>query len=389
LKKDKKGIIAAMPAKKEDTQKINTSSTANKPGGDTQQIKTSREKSLTVKKPKLWRVIVFGILSVIILAIIGGGLGYKRGINDRLNQQNAQMLSEAALQYQYGVQQLTSGNYELARTHFEYVLKVYPDFPGLTEKYTETMVKIAQSNEPTATPAATATPDNRDVETLFAQASQEVQSQQWEAAVNTLEALRNADYSYRTIEVDGMYYIALRYRAVQMILNEGDLEEGLYYFSVLEKYAPLDKEAINYSTVARLYLTGASYWDLDWQQVVNYFSQLVASMPSLYDGSMTASERYYYALINYGDQLMDDGDECGAEDQYNLALAMTVTDDLQSKYNKAYRICHPPTKTPTEEVVEDIPVEETDEPSDPVVVPTDEEPAAESSSGDGTDGETG
>ena len=374
-----------MPAKKEDTQKINTSSTASKPGGDTQQIKTSREKPLTVKKPKLWRVIVFGILSVIILAVIGGGLGYKRGINDRLNLQNEQMLSEAALQYQYGVQQLNSGNYELARTHFEYVLKVYPDFPGLTEKYTEVMVKIAQSNEPTATPAATATPDNRDVETLFAQASQEVQSQQWEAAVNTLEALRNSDYSYRTMEVDGMYYIALRYRAVQMILNEGNLEEGLYYFSVLEKYAPLDKEAINYSTVARLYLTGASYWDLDWQQVVTYFSQLVASMPSLYDGTMTASERYYYGLINYGDELMDKHDACGAEDQYKLALAMTVTDDLQSKYNKAYGVCHPPTKTPTEEVVDDIPVDETDEPSEPVVEPTDV--PTEDTSGTSTDSE--
>jgi len=358
-----------MSENKEDTQKINTSTTANKPGGDTQQIKTSGNKPLTVKKPKLWRVIVFGILAIILIAVLGGGLGYRRGINDRLNQQNEQLLSEAALQYQYGVQQLNNGNYNLARTHFEYVLSVYPDFPGLTEKYTEVMVKIAQSNEPTATPVATATPDNRDVETLFAQASQEVQSQQWQAAVTSLEALRNADYTYRTIEVDGLYYIALRYRAIQMILNEGNLEEGLYYLSVLEKYAPLDNDAVNKSVVARLYLTGASYWDLDWKQVVNYFSQLVASMPSLYDGTMTASERYYYALIYYGDQLMDDGDECGAEDQYSAALAYTVTDDLQSKYNKAYSICHPPTKTPTEEVV----IEETEEPD----TSPDEEPTVE------------
>ena len=374
-----------MSENKEDTKKINTSAAANKPGGDTQQIKTSRNKPLTVKKPKLWRVIVFGILVVILVAVVGGGLGYKRGINDRLNQQNEQLLSEAALQYQYGVQQLNNGNYDLARTHFEYVLNVYPDFPGLTEKYTEVMVKIAQSNEPTATPVATPTPDNRDVQTLFAQASQEVQSQQWEAAVNSLEALRNADYTYRTMEVDGLYYTALRYRAIQMILNEGNLEEGLYYLSVLEKYAPLDKDAVNYSVVARLYLTGASYWDLDWKQVVNYFSQLVASMPSLYDGTMTAAERYYYALINYGDQLMDAGDECSAEDQYNTALSYSVTDDLQSKYNKAYKICHPPTKTPTEEVI----VAPTDEPSEPDIVPTDTtEPASAESSSDtsGTDG---
>ncbi|MDK2981430.1 MAG: hypothetical protein PWQ55_1777 [Chloroflexota bacterium] len=357
-----------MSENKEDTQKIKTSTAARNSGGDTQQIKTSRKKDLTVKKPKMWRVIVFGILGVLLLAVIGGGLGYQRGINDRLNQQNEQLLSEAALQYQYGVQQMNAGNYELARTHFEYVLKVYPDFPGLTDKYTEVMVKIAQSSGPTATPALTPTPDNRDVETLFVQAQQEVQGQQWEAAINTLESLRNADYTYRTIEVDGLYYIALRYRAVQMILNEGNLEEGLYYLSVLEKYAPLDKEAVNYSTVARLYLTGASYWDLDWKQVVNYFSQLVAAMPGLYDGTMTAGERYYYALIAYGDQLMEDGDECAAEDQYNQALTMTVTDELQSKYNKAYHICHPPTKTPTEVVVVDTPVPDVS--PEPTIEPT-------------------
>jgi tetratricopeptide (TPR) repeat protein len=372
-----------MSDNKEDTQKINTSSTAKSSGGDTQQIKTAAQKPLTVKKPKLGRVIGFGILAVILLAALGGWLGYQRGISDRLNLQNEQLLSEAALQYQYGIQQMNNGNYDLARTHFEYVLNVYPDFPGLTEKYTEVMVKIAQSNEPTATPVLTPTPDNRDVETLFAQASQEVQSQQWEAAVNSLEALRNADYTYRTMEVDGLYYIALRYRAIQMILNEGNLEEGLYYLSVLEKYAPLDRDAVNYSVVARLYLTGASYWDLDWSQVVNYFSQLMASMPSLYDGTMTASERYYYALINYGDQLMDAGDECAAEDQYSQALTMTVTDELQSKYNKAYKVCHPPTKTPTEEVY----VEPTDIPSDPEVVPT--EAPTEIVEGSGTEGGTG
>ena len=83
-----------MSENKEDTKKINTSAAVNKPGGDTQQIKTSRNKPLTVKKPKLWRVIVFGILVVILVAVVGGGLGYKRGINDRLNQQNEQLLSE-------------------------------------------------------------------------------------------------------------------------------------------------------------------------------------------------------------------------------------------------------------------------------------------------------
>jgi hypothetical protein len=134
-----------------DTQHIKTKSQ----GSDTQQIKTKPAKELRVKKPKLWRVILTGILLVIILAAGGGALGYKRGIADRLNKQNEKIISEAATQYQYGLQQMSSGNYELARTHFEYVMKIYPNFPGLTEKYTEVMLQIAKTNAPTATPMAT------------------------------------------------------------------------------------------------------------------------------------------------------------------------------------------------------------------------------------------
>ena len=366
--------------KKEDTQKINLEQTSQVAPDDTQKFKTSRKSKkangpLEVKKPKLWRVILSGIFVTLLLGAAGGYLGYNKGINDRLNAQNEEILSEAALQYQYGMQQMNAGNYELARTHFEYVLEIYPEFPGLADQYTQVMLKIAESSKPTATPAATSTPDNRNVETLFAQAQQEVHAQQWASAVSTLEALRNADYTYRTLEVDGLYYTALRYRAIEMILSEGNLEEGMYYLSVLEKYARLDKDAVNYSNVVRLYLTGASYWELDWKTVVSYFEQLYASLPSLYDGTMTASERYYYAVQYYGDELMDDGDECSAENYYNIALSMSPTDELQSKYNKAYKICHPPTATPTEE--EDV-VDETEE--DPTSEPTTEvttEPTAE------------
>lgn len=374
-----------------DTQQINLNRSKNSVSGGTQQVKTSR-KSGEVKKPKLWRVILGGILLTILFAAGAGALGYKQGISDRLNAQNEEILSEAALQYQYGVQQMNNGNYELARTHFEYVLDIYPEFPGIQDKYTETMVKIAQSSMPTATPVPTSTPDNRGVEALFAQAQQEVQNQQWAAAVNTLEALRNTDYSYRTIEVDGLYYIALRYRAIEMILTEGNLEEGMYYLSVLEDYAPLDRDAVSYANVVRLYLTGASYWELDWAQVVSYFEQLYAAMPSLYDGSMTATDRYYYALIYYGDQLMDEGDECKAEDYYSLAMAISNTDTLQSKYNEAYKICHPPTAVPTETVaVTEEPTEEvTEEPTEE----TTEEPTATATEdtgggGDGGDGGDG
>ncbi len=349
--------------KKDDTQKIQVNKSSAPSKGETQRIKTGGTQTIKVKKPKLWRVIVVGILFTLLLGAGGGLLGYRQGITDRLTQQNEKILSEAALQYQYGLQELANGNYSLARSHFEYVMEVYPDFPGLTEKYTEVMLQIAQTSKPTPTPAPTGTPDTRGTEALFAQATQEVQSKQWASALQTLEALRNADYTYRTLEVDGLYYITLRYRAVDMIVAEGNLEEGMYYLSVLERYAPLDRDAVNYYNVARLYITGASYWDLDWKQVVTYFDQLYAALPSLYDGTMTASERYFYALGYYADQLMDDNQPCEAENYYQKALNISSTDTLQSSYNKAYKQCHPPTATPTEEVIVETqePTEETTE----------------------------
>lgn len=341
-----------------DTQQKNTSGNPTQPVNvtDTQPV------PVKVKKTRRWRTALLGILLVLLLGAAGGGLGYQRGIKDRLAKQKQQLLTDAAMQFQYGVQQMANSNYNLARTHFEYVFKIYPDFPGLTEKYTEVMVKLAESMIPTAQPLATPTRSNLNAEGLFNQATQEVQSMQWEAAMNTLEALRNADTTYRTLDVDGLYFITLRYRAVDMIVKEGNLEEGLYLFSLVNRYAPLDHDAVNYSTWARLYLTGASYWDVDWEQVINYFSQLAAAFPYLHDGTgWTANDRLVKGSEFYGDQLAASGDHCEAVDYYQTAVNANPTEEIQDKYNRSYLKCHPPTAIPQPTATPDpgIPVEPT------------------------------
>jgi hypothetical protein len=64
----------------------------------------------------------------------------------------------------------------------------------------------------------------------------------------------------------------------------------MYDMSLAEQFGPLDKEADTYRTWARLYITGASFWEIDWEQVINYFSQVYAAVPMLRDGSgVTAS----------------------------------------------------------------------------------------------------
>ena len=373
-----------MSNKLDDTQKINTGKGSY--AWRTMPASLSDTQPITTKKPRRWRVFLFGILLVLLLGAVGGGLGYWWGIQDRLRQERQGLLTEAATQYQYGVQQMQAGNYQLARTHFEYVLQIYPDFPGLTENYTQVMVKLAESGQDQNQVMTTPTVDTRSAEALFNQAVQEVQTKQWASAINTLEALRNEDYTYRTLEVDGLYFIALRHFGIEKIVNEGDLEVGLYLLAILEQYAPLEHDAVNYSNWASLYLTGASYWEVDWQQVLNYFSQLYTAFPYLHDGTgWTAADRFMVASERYGDQLVQEGKYCEALDHYQNVLSISGIPTVQEKYEEAYLKCYPPTAVPlpTETPApENTPTGET-----PTVEPTQEETPEESPEppGEGTE----
>lgn len=348
----------------ENTRKMNIRGDGDELNNNTGDIDINNTQPVQVKKPKRWLMILVGVLVILLFGAAGGGLGYLSGIKDRVSKENEEVLTQAAIQYQYGITQLSAGNYELAKTHFEFVLQSYPEFPGITEKYTETMVKLAESAKPTFTPLPTPTVDTRGVETIFNQAVQEVQSQQWAEAMNTLDALRNTDINYRTLEVDGLYFITLRYRAVQQIVVEGDLEEGLYLLTVLSKYAPLDRDAVQYSNWARQYLTGASFWEIDWEQVVNYFSDLYAAFPNMHDGSgWTATDRFMIGSENYADQLVNDGDHCGALKYYQNVLNISGIESVLAKYNKAYEVCYPPTPvvTATPEPIIPAPTDPVDE----------------------------
>ncbi|MCD6577017.1 MAG: hypothetical protein J7K66_03270 [Anaerolineaceae bacterium] len=334
--------------KLEDTQPIKTNSLDESVKPKTAPTGINDIKSIP-DKPKRWKTIVIGLLLILLFAIGGGSVGYYSGIQQRILQENEEVITQATLHFQYGIQQLDAGNYELARIQFEYVIQIYPEFPGIREKYIETMVKLADASVPTEQVIQpTPTTDTRGAEALFSQALQEINTQQWSSAIQTLEALRNDDYTYRTLEVDGMYFTALRYRAVEMIINEGNLEEGLYFLALVEKYAPLDRDAVNYSSWARFYITGASFWDIDWSQVVYYFGQLAAAFPYMHDSSgWTATDRYLKGSEYYGDQLASEGKHCEAIQQYQNVLNYSENDAIRNKYDQSYLKCYPPTAIPT------------------------------------------
>ncbi len=302
-------------------------------------------------KPKRWAWIAAGFAAVLVMIAIGSFFGYRIGLNNRLRQEASQVALAAATQFQLGVNDFNNGRYQVASERFEYVIKLDPNFPGASDMLMKSMLAAAQVSSPvqeaTPTTVLTPTPDLRGAEELFNQSVDAMRNQDWNLTLDTLDALRTEELTYRTVDVDGMYYIALRFRGISKIIQEGNLEGGIYDLALAEQFAPLDRDALGYRSWARLYLTGASFWEVDWPRVIDAFSQIYPSMPNLRDGSgWTAVERYRLALIGYGDQLSQKGDYCAAKDQYAAALAMSADDSLAATATYAQVQCAPPTSTP-------------------------------------------
>jgi hypothetical protein len=94
----------------------------------------------------------------------------------------------------------------------------------------------------------------------------------------------------------------------------------------------LDGVAESLRTNARLYITGASFWDQDWVQAQSFFAQVMIGYPNLSDSScMSATNRWVEATVHVAEQILASGDSCGAEAQY--ASVFTVNDPINATVN--------------------------------------------------------
>ncbi|NJN79354.1 MAG: hypothetical protein HC797_02155 [Anaerolineales bacterium] len=162
----------------------------------------------------------------------------------------------------------------------EFIIAKNPNFPGAQEKLTEVLVlSTIPTPAPTITP--TATPDFSGAESAFARAQELIRLQDWAGALAALDTIRKLDPTYKTAQVDGMYYFALRNQGHNLITSQGNLEGGIYFLTLAERFGPLDNTANGLREGARAYITGATFWELDWEQAVFYFSQVAGGWPSL------------------------------------------------------------------------------------------------------------
>jgi tetratricopeptide (TPR) repeat protein len=291
----------------------------------------------------LWRwLIALSLFALLAVAAASAFGGYFSGINRRTSFESTQVAQKVSEQYQLGLQDLEAGHYELARQRFEYVIQLDPAYPGVTDQLALVLLELNTTATPTPVPSPTLTPtlDTRGAEELFSQAQILLVDNKWTEAIDNLLKLRKDEPAFQPVEVDSMLYVALRNRGVQRILSESDLEGGTYDLALAERFGPLDYEASNYRDWANLYVTGASFWGLDWQQALFYFEQLLQVAPNLRDATtLTASERYRLALLKYGDFLADSGDWCAAQDVYDRAYNFGSDPSIEPTLTKAASEC--------------------------------------------------
>lgn len=294
---------------------------------------------------------------MIVVVILGGLSGYGIGISQRVNAEKAQLQQQLDEQFALARQDIDAGRYEIARQRLEFMLQKNSAYPGISDMLVEVQVKlsITPTLAPTATATVTPTPDLRSQETIFAQAQQQIQNKDWSGALASIDALRKADPTYKTVQVDDMYYVSLRNRGVDQIVGSGSVEHtnmegGIYDLTLAERFGPLDNQAESLRTGARMFVQAASFIGVDWSQAVQYFADVYRLYPNLRDVSdVTVAMHYREALLNYGDlqaQAKKLDDSCRALDSWGLANSIQQLDQTYgAKYNALNLTCNPPTPT--------------------------------------------
>ncbi len=271
------------------------------------------------------------LVALVVIALIALGLlgGYSSGMGLRYVAQNTVVSGQLDEQFQLGSEAYAAGNYVLAEQYFKFIIVKDSNYPGIQAAYTDTLLHLQATPTPlfSPTPVVSPTPDLRGVSEIFNSALQLLNASDWNGAITNLDTLRKADSTYRTAEVDGMYYMALRQLGVAKISSgcqNVNLEGGIYNLTLAEHFVGtgnLDSVAEGLRTYARLYIIGASFWDQDWLQAQNFFSQVMAAYPNMTDSScLSATSRWVQATHKVAEQLFNAGSYCAAEEQYAAAF---------------------------------------------------------------------
>ncbi|MEX1248172.1 MAG: hypothetical protein WEA61_06775 [Anaerolineales bacterium] len=286
------------------------------------QLATSPSAKTASPRPRRTRWILASLGLFALLGGLGAFSGWQMAVFARQDEYVRQGAVEANFQFQLGLIDLQNGACDRAKERFIYVIELIPQFPGVQDQLIQASLCSGGTPVPAGMPAAdataepTPTPDLRNAELIFSDAQNLLLARDWDALLPLLDTLRKNFPDFQPIEVDRMYYIVLRNRGSDRILA-GDLERGIFDLNRAEQIGPLDNEVANYRQWAVWYITGQSFWEVDWPQAFYYFGLVKDAAPNLHDlNFFTAQDRWAEASVHYADFLIDEATRLASQKQW-------------------------------------------------------------------------
>ncbi|MBX3049649.1 MAG: hypothetical protein KIT46_11130 [Anaerolineales bacterium] len=351
-----------MSARLNDTQPNKPSSQVTQPSALGRKVGAPRPApeaaSASGRGPGCLRGLLRSPLAIVSLSVLAGlllvsGAGAAAGWALGSGDYNATATMQTGMylleQYNLALGDMDAGDFGLARERLEFIYGQNANFLDVRQKLLEVLVITGStSTEQPAGPTATPTLDPRPKEQLYQAALGHLRARDWTAAIETLLALRQADASYFTAQVDGWLYAALRNRGAQNITQHGLFEQGLYDFALAGTFGPLDSHAENYRQWARLYLYGNAFWLAYPLDAAYYYGQLVSLAPDLRDANgISAFGRYWQSLLHHAEQLAAEGEWCAAQEAYQNVQNARQEGSLLPTQEFVALECLGPSETPS------------------------------------------
>jgi len=310
----------------------------DEPSNDTTPVAADESLGRSRLRNRIVTAAVSVLLVALVVAVAGG---YIAGSRARTQAQQSALEAQAREQFDLAIQDLRAGRYAFAQQRLQHVLNLDPYFPAASAMLQQALVglRATATPTPTETPVPLPTLDLPRAQQLMSQAQQQFQNADWAGMVETLLTLRVSVPDYQPSRVNGLMYVALGGEGVALI-NEGQLEQGIYDLDQAEQYGPLDYKTSQRREWAELLLSvyqeANIYLQQDLKQSVADFAAAYSMAPNYGD----TLQDYPQALQKYGDQLMGKGNYCSALKEYQLAASIKPNaSGLQKAMSEANSSC--------------------------------------------------
>jgi len=309
---------------------------------------------------------IFGMLAVSLAGIIilGAALaGWNSGLSAARGQATHTAAAELQRQCEQMQNDMNQGNLGLVQRRLEY-LRTQTPAPACLSQLVPTATAFYLTSLPSATPLPTLTPipptlapatatrqpatasdkaHDYDMDALLAEAEADLRQQNYQAAIETLDAVIAIDEDFQRDHVRSLYFSALEAQA-KLLFRTGRLAEGIVTATRAENYGDIGE--LDYERfIAQLYLNAQRLKTVNPAESVRLFGRIVyeQGLSGYLNGLVITDLQEAYR--NYGDALSWQGDDCQAQAQYAAALDLRAfpsrinAADVAARRDQAAQAC--------------------------------------------------